>query len=269
MRFEPERSNIMNTEQNHVPQDMEKLKEITKWTRKYAQNRTLTAFVLMVMICLFGMFVAALVGFPLAFAVAGFWKGNMVLGCAGIAVLAAVLAAIFICEFILIRKFGGKNRGLIDQKIDHWIYGHEGSASMPAPISTKKMKCLDIFVGIVYMVCLLGSMELAMLGYIPIKYLLPLMALFVVPFNVYLYFMQRPRLGPFLLICPFLYTIHAISIIAGLPFFFTGTFAVPLNMFLPIIYTFLTYMIAHLYSRYALKRLKGLTHLEGEAANGD
>jgi len=62
----------MNTEQNHVPQDMEKLKEIPKWTRKYAQNRTLTILVLIVMTTLFGMFVAVLVGFPLALAVAGF-----------------------------------------------------------------------------------------------------------------------------------------------------------------------------------------------------
>ncbi len=140
---------------------------------------------------------------------------------------------------------------------------------MPQPKLSKKMKCLDIFVGIVYMVCLLGSMELAMLGYIPVKYLLPLMALFVVPFNVYIYFMQRPRLGPVLLICPILYAIHAILIIAGVPIFFTGTYAVPLNMLLPFIYNFLAYIIGHLYSRYALKKLKGLTHLEGEAANGD
>jgi len=119
------------------------------------------------------------------------------------------------------------------------------------------------------MVCLLGSMQLAILGYIPVKYLLPLMALFVVPFNVYLYFMQRPRLGPILLICPLLYTIHAILILAGVPIFFTGIFAVPLNMLLPLIYTLLTYMIGHIYSRYALKKLKALTHLEGDTVNGD
>ncbi len=140
---------------------------------------------------------------------------------------------------------------------------------MPQPKLSKKMKCLDIFVGIVYMVCLLGSMELAMLGYIPVKYLLPLIALFVFPFNVYLYFIQRPRLGPVLLICPILYTIHAILIIAGVPIFFTGTFAVPLNMFLPIIYNLLAYVIGHIYSRYALKKLQSLTHLEGDTANGD
>ena len=261
----------MNSKQYNKSQDQntEKLKEIPKWTRKYAQNRTLTILVLTVMITLFGMFVAALIGFPLALAVTGFWKGKMVLGCIGTAVLVAGLVAIVKFYIFIFAKFGGKNKGLIDQIIDRWIYGQEGFASMPMPEITKKKKCIDIFVGIVYMVCLLGSMNFAMIGYIPVKYLLPLMALFVVPLNVYLYFMQRPRLGPILLICPILYTIHAILIIAGVPIFFTGIFAVPLNMFLPIIYTFLTYMIGHLYSRYALKKLKGITHLEGGAANGD
>jgi hypothetical protein len=259
----------MNAQQNQVPQNEEKLKEIPKWTRRYAQNRTLTILVLTVMAGLFGMFVAALVAFPLVLAFAGFRKGNMILGCVGITVLVAVLAAIVKFYIFIFAKFGGKNKGLLDQIIDRWIYGREGTASIPMPEATKKRKWSEILTAIVYMVCLLGSMELAMLGYIPVKYLLPLMALFVVPFNVYLYLIQRPRLGPVLLLCPILYTIHAILIIAGVPIYFTGNYAVPLNMFLPVIYTSFTYMIGHLYSRYALKKLKGLTHLEGDTANGD
>ena len=141
---------------------------------------------------------------------------------------------------------------------------------MPQPKLSKKMKCLDIVVAIVYMILFIGSMNLAMGGHIPVKYLQPLMVLFIVPFLVFQYFMQRPRLGPVLLIFPILYAIHAILILAGVPIFFTGTFGVPLNMGLPIlVYTFFAYMIGHVYSRYALKKLKGLTHLEGEAANGD
>ena len=258
----------MSTQKNQVPQNAEKLKEIPKWTRKYAQNRTLTILVLMVMTMLFGMFVAFLVGFLLALVFAGFSKGNVVLGCVGIAVLVAVLAAIVKFYIFMFAKFGGKNKGLLDKIIDRWIYGREGFTSMPQPKLSKRKKWLDIFVGIVYMVCLIGSMELGMTGYIPVKYLLPFMALFVVPFGVYQYYVLWPRLGPVLLICPILYTIHAILIIAGVPIYFTGIFAVPLNMLLPLIYTLLTYMIGHLYSRYALKKLKGITHLEKEVANG-
>jgi hypothetical protein len=255
--------------ENHTPGNPDKLKEIPKWTRRYAQNRTLTILVLMLMITLFSMFIAVLVAFLLALAFGGFRKGNIILGCIGIAVLIAVLAAIVKFYIFMFAKFGGKNKGLLDQIVDRWIYGREGTASMPMPKAAKKTKWSEILASIVYMVCLLGSMELGMLGYIPVKYFIPLTALFVVPFNVYLYFIQRPRLGPVLLLCPILYAVHSLLIIAGVPIYFTGNYAVPLNLFVPLIYTFLTYIIGHLYSRYALKKLKGLTHLEGDTVNGD
>jgi len=92
-------------------------------------------------------------------------------------------------------------------------------------------------------------------------------ALYFVPFLVFQYFLKRPRVGPLVLICPILYTIHALLIVAGVPIFFTGNWGI-WNMFLPVFgYTFLTYVICHVYSRYALKKLKGLTHLEGEEGN--
>ena len=252
----------MNAQQDQVTEGMEKLKEIPKWTRRYAQNRTLTILVLMVMTMLFGAFFAALIGFPLILAAAGFRKGNIILGCVGIVVLVAGLVACFKCLLILNRKFGGKNRGLLVRLLDQRIYGKEGTVSTPQPKLSKTKKCLDIFVGIVSIVCFLGSMELAMIGYLPVKYLLPFMALFVVPLGLYQYFTLWPRLGPVLLIYPILYAIHAILIIAGLPIFFTGIFAVPLNMLVPITYNLLAYVIGHLYSRYALKKLKTTAHLQ-------
>lgn len=251
----------MNTQQNQVPQNTEKLKEIPKWTRKYAQNRTLTAFVLMVMICLYSMGI----GVTSYLVARGFIKGHIILASACIVVLAAIL----IFPIIFISKFGGKNRGLIGQKMDQWIYGREGIASMPVPELTKKKKWLDFVGGAVFFVCMLGSMNLSMVGFIAFKYLQPLSVLYVVPFLVFQYFLQRPRVGPLFLICPILYTIHAILIVVGVPIFFTGYLRF-WNMFIPLVgYMFLTYVIAHLYSRYALKKLKGITHLEGEAANGD
>jgi len=268
MKFNPERSTIMDT-QNDMPQNVEKLKEIPKWTRRYAQNRTLTIFVLMLIITLFSMLIALLVAFLLGLSLAGFRKGDIILGCVGIAVLIAVLAAIAKFYLFIFAKFGGKNKGLLDQIVDRWIYGREGTASMPMPEAAKKTKWSEILASIAYMVCILASMNLAMRGYIPNKYFIPLTALFVVPFNIYLYFIQRPRLGPVLLLCPILYAVHAILIIAGVPIYFTGIFAVPLNLLFPLIYTFLTYIIGHFYSRYALKKLKGLTHLEGGTVNGD
>ena len=120
----------MNSEQNNKLQDTEKLKEIPKWTRKYAQNRTLTILVLLAMTCLIGMIITV----PVMCLIVAFQKGSMILAGVGIVVLVPVM--IFYVIFLL--KFGGKNRGLIDQMIDQWIYGREGTASMPKPELTKK-----------------------------------------------------------------------------------------------------------------------------------
>jgi hypothetical protein len=263
----------MNSKQNNKSQDQntEKLKEIPKWTRRYAQNRTLTILVLMVVLMLFSMFFAVVVSLLLVLAAAGFRKGNIILSCVGIGGLVALLAAYFKCLFILIRKFGGKNRGLIDQLIDKRIYGKEGTASVPVPKSSKKKICLEIVSAGIFFICFFGSWYLAIKGYIAYKYLQPVSVLYLVPFVVCgWYFWQSPRMGPIYLLYPILYTIHAILIVAGVPIFFTSETFCIFSICLPSIgYGFLPFIIGHIYSRYALKKLKGLTHLEGEAANGD
>ena len=139
--------------------------------------------------------------------------------------------------------------------------------SMPGPKVMKKNSWLEIVIGVVFFICFFGSWYLSLEGYIASKYLQPVSALYLVPSLVFEYFQKRQWLGPLVLICPILYTLHAILILAGVPIFFTGNLGI-LNMLVPLIgYTFLAYVIGHLYSRYALKKLKGLTHLEGEAAN--
>ncbi|MHC4632171.1 MAG: hypothetical protein ACYS9C_13030, partial [Planctomycetota bacterium] len=132
----------MNNKQNNKSQDKnaEKLKEIPKWTRKYAQNRTLSIPVLMVMGMLLITFIAVLVALPLHLAVAGFRKGNIILGCVGIVFFVAALAAVLTFLIIFILKFCRKDSGLIEQKIEQWIYGKEGTVSMPSMPGSKITK---------------------------------------------------------------------------------------------------------------------------------
>jgi len=269
--YGPERSHIMNIKQNQIPSYRERLREIPKWTRKYAQNRTLTILVLIIMTTLLGMFVAFLVGFPLALAVAAFRKGNIILGCVGIAVLVAVLAALVKFYIFIFAKFGGKNKGLLDQIIDDWIYGREGIASIPMPEATKRNKWLEITIAIVWGCLFMGTMYLGMVDLIPAKYLQPVSAFYCVPYMVVSwYFWRSPRIGPVFLLSPILYAIHAVLILAGVPIFFTSSNAAALNMSLPLLgYGFLAFIIGHLYSRYALKKLRGITHLEGDTADED
>jgi hypothetical protein len=252
----------MNGKQDNKSQNqnIEKLKEIPKWTRRYAQNRTLSVFVLIAITALIGGFVAL----PISLLIAAIMGGNMLVT----GICAALFAAVSLILIIFALKFGGKYRGLLDQKIDQWIYGKEGYASLPASKSAKR-KWLDVVSGVVISICIIGSTHLAVEGYFAFKYLQPVSAIYLVPFLIVQYFLQQPRHGLFLLICPALYTIHAVLIVAGVPIYLKGDWGV-LNMFLPLLgYTFLAYIIAHIYSRHALKKLKGITHLEGDTANGD
>ncbi|MHC4737349.1 MAG: hypothetical protein ACYS9Y_00445 [Planctomycetota bacterium] len=261
----------MDNELNTKSQDQntEKLKEIPKWTRKYAQNRTLTILVFMVMLMLFGMFIAVLVGFSLALAVPGFRKGNIILGCVGIAVLVVMLVATVKCIIIFLSTFGGKNRGLIDQLIEQRIYDKEGTVSMPMLKSSKKKICLEIVSGVIFFICFFGSWHLAIKGFIAYKYLQPVSALYIVPFVVSgWYFWKSPRMGPIYLLYPILYAVHAILIVAGVPIFFTTENFCIFSICLPMFgYGFLPFIIGHIYSRYALKKLKTATHLQ-ENNNG-
>ena len=193
----------------------------------------------------------------------------MVLGWVGIAFFVTALAAVLIFLVIFILKFCRKNSGLIEQRVEQWIYGKEGTVSMPEPKLIKENIWLKIVFSVVFFICFFGSWYLSVKGYIAPKYLQPVSALFIVPMDVFYYFQRRRWLGLLLLISPILYTIHAILIVVGVPIFFTGNLCI-LSIVLPLIgYSFLAHMLGHVYSRYALKKLKSAAHLEGDTANGD
>ncbi len=244
----------MNTQQNQVPEDMEKLKEIPKWTRKYAQNRTIPVLIGMVIfLCLFGG-----IGGSSYFGGHAYQAGNMVLFWFCVFVMAVSMICLF---FFSVPKWGGK----FIVRISKRLYGREGDVLITAPNATKKQWVVYI-VGLLFGSCVLGNVFLGSMGYLKIEYMQPISAVYVVPFLVFLYFWQRPMKGPIALLWPILYTIHALLIVTGVPILFTGD-NVRWNMMLPLFgYGFLTHVIGHLYSRYALKKLKTTAQL-GEKTN--
>ena len=75
-------------------------------------------------------------------------------------------------------------------------------------------------------------------------------------------------MGPIFLLQPVLYAIHAILILAGVPLFFTGSIGPSLNLALPyIVYGLVPFIVGHIYSRYALKKLKDVTHIQERAGD--
>jgi hypothetical protein len=248
----------MYTQQNQEPEDMEKLKEIPKWTRKYAQNRTIPVLItLAINLCLF-----AGIAIPSYFSGNAYLAGNMVLFWIFIFVMAvSMISLVFFC----VPKWGGK----FIERISRRLYNREGNVLISVPETIKNKQWVGYVVAIVFGSCVFISVILGLLGYLSIKYMQPVSALYVVPFLVFLYLWQRPIISPLVLLWPILYAIHAILVVAGVPIQFDRPW-IFLNMLMPIAgYGILCGLIGHVYSRYALKKLKGITHLDGETANGD
>jgi hypothetical protein len=237
--------------QNHTPQNTEKLKEIPRWTRKYAQNRTIPVLIaLAINLCLF-----AGIAIPSYFGGKAYKSGNFVLFWICILVLAvAMISLVFFC----VPKWGGKFIARISRR----LYNREGDVLIAVPETIKKKQWVGYVVAMVFGSCVLMSVILGLLGYLPIKYMQPVSALYVVPFLVFLHLWQRPIIGPLALLWPILYAIHAILVVAGVPIQFGGPL-VFLNMLIPIAgYGILCCLISHVYSRYALKKLKAAAHLQ-------
>ena len=247
----------MDTEQNQMQQDMKRLKEIPKWTRKYAQNRTLTNLISLIIFLFIFMGIAG----SSRFAGMAFMTGHIVFFCI---CMVALFVSLVCLTIFSIPAFGGVK---IWKWIDQRIYGQEGTASIPEPKLMKKKKWVGYIVGLIFASCVIGSVFLGEKYNFPLKYMQPISALYVVPFLVFLYFWQRPKVSAVSLLWPILYAIHAILIVSGVPIVFTGNW-VGWNMFLPTFgYGFLTFVIGHVYSRYVLKKLKIAANLQ-ENNNG-
>jgi hypothetical protein len=237
--------------QNYTPDNSDKLKDIPKWTRRYAQNRTIPFLIfLMINLCLF-----AGIAIPSYFGGIAYRNGNVVL--LGISIF--MLTISMICVIIIsVPKWGSK----IIERITQRAYAGEGLISISVPESIKKKKWVGYVVAMIFGSCVFTSVILGLLGYLPIKYMQPISALYVVPFLVFLYLWQRPIISPLALLWPILYSIHAILVVADVPIQF-GEPWIFLNMLIPIAgYGILCGLIGHIYSRYALKKLKTAAHLQ-------
>jgi hypothetical protein len=110
-----------------------------------------------------------------------------------------------------------------------------------------------------FFVCILATAVLGFLDVFPEKYMQPVSAIYLVPFLVILWLLMRPMVGPIALLWPALYTLHAVLILIGVPILFTGPWD-PLNMLIPTVgYGLIASLIAHIYSRIMLRRLRCMT----------
>ena len=229
-----------------LPQDP---REISKWARVYAQNRSLGLVVSMVIFLV----LCAAIGGPSILAGVAYRSGNMLLFWASIAVLFPVLGVLI---YVSVPRWGGK----LQQRLVQHLYAKEGNvAFLP---SGERAKVWGPVLAACFGGCVVASVMLDFAFSIPSKYMQPISALYVVPFLVGLWFLMRPMAGCAALLWPLLYAVHAILILASVPILFTGRWD-GLNMLVPIAgYGMLSGLVGHLYSRVALRRLKRLAQAD-------
>ena len=218
------------------------LRPITKLARKYAQNRSLPRLVMSLVSMLF--FIPWLSSiYLLKYGDAtGFWLG--------VTLFALTFAG------VLYLKYSGTLYSLSDH-VARRLYGEEGQAgpSLAEALTgywPKRIEWISglAIVGFIFFVKTNGIT-------IPEPYFQPVTALLAIPLWVMSTLAYRSRFGLLPLLWPLFYAVHAVAVLLGAPILFSGPLANAFNVAVPVvIYLLLTLLIAHLYSRSALKKLR-------------
>lgn len=219
-------------------------RKVEKWTRAYAQNRSLGMVVFMVIFV--GLY-SMMAGFPILAILA--YRSEQWLPF-GICIL-MIVVALGATLYLSVPRWGGK----LIERIGDRLYAKEGTVRL-APPQTHARKQIAWLLAMAFGACLLGSIALSGWYQIPEKYMQPISAVYCIPFLVGLWFLQRPASSPIMLLWPALYGLHAILIVAGVPIVFVGRLS-SLNMLIPVVgYGMVVGLIGHAYSRFALRRLR-------------
>jgi hypothetical protein len=234
------------------PETSNDVQKIGKWSRTYAQNRSL-GFVVFLVIYLI---LTAAIGLPSYFGGWAYREGQWTIFWVCIAILIAATVALV---YFSMPWWGGR----LMERITSRLYADEGMAQLAPQCSRGRRWVGALLVG-TFMLCIFASVVLGFLGVIPHQYMQPVSAIYMVPFLVGLWLLMRPAIGPILFLWPALYALHAVLMLAGAPIRFVGPWD-GLNMLIPTVgYGLVTGLIAHLYSRLALRKLR---HIAGGAAD--
>lgn len=225
------------------------VRDIPLWVRRYAQNRSVP---MLLSLCVFAVLFAGISGF--SYLAGSAYRARQYGQFAWL--LAVDLIFVVADVYVSVPRFGGRWVAQFCERLGT----QEGRVEL---LSARPRRALR-WIGIVFVLCVLGSVIGGNSGLISPHLMQPVTALYVVPFLTVVVLLQRPRSSYLWLIWPALYTAHAISLLAGAPAF-TGHWDA-LNCLLPTFgYGLLTAIIAQIYSSYALSRLKRLAKVDGPA----
>lgn len=218
---------------------------IARWAERYARSRTVPFLVQWVFIVL----LVAVLGALSQGALSAYRAHRPVLQWVCTLAVGAMTLALM---WFSISRWGREQIWRISQ----WVYGKEGYATYSAgdrSAEARRMRWLTVL-GVGLAVYHLVGAVLVGLRQMPLPYLQPYSAGYMVPFLGIMIVFQR--LGFWAWLWPALYAVHALAVLAGVNLPFHGTWEF-LSIIIPIFGYGLVAMVAgHIYSRYALYRLK-------------
>ena len=227
----------MNVEKNQEPQEMEKLKEIPKWTQKYAESRTVPLIIFsIVFLALFGM---------VSLSVYCFLKSKFI--------LATTMMALYGAGFIYFV--------ITSDRHEARYFTKTGIPQSQSVQQIRKFLPLPLILFVVI------SVIMEQRGVFPHHLSVPISAVYICPLLIFANW--RWAKGSFIgYLWAGLYGGWAIAILFKVPFLTFSEGGVRLmnpgdEMYLAVPVTgLITGLAAYIYSRYALKKLKTTAHLQ-------
>jgi hypothetical protein len=230
-----------------APGAPERVREIPKWVRRYAHNRTLPVLVNM------GLFLisCAVIAGSSTLANRELQAGHKAAAFAfGAVSLAASALWVWLVATRRLERLGGT--------LSSRLYGAEGTAVAAAKPCVRSRA--DLVVPIAFGLCVALSVAAGFAFETAFRYIVPIMATYMVPFLLYIWARQGGMVAPFMLLWPGLLVIHAVLAFAGVHPFSGEPNAV--NMLVPTVgYGAIAALASHVYSRVALSRLRSLARV--------
>jgi len=223
-------------------------RQIAKWAERYARSRTIPFLVQWVFILLIVVVLGALSQGALTA-----WRHEQA-GVQWACVVAIAVVTLGLLWFSVAR-WGQQQIWRISQ----WVYGKEGYAAYrgagAAAGAAKRMRWVPAAAALLALYHLVGAV-LAGLHMLPMKLLLPFSAPCMILFLGVMIVSQR--LGFWAWLWPVLYGLHAVLLAAGAPLPFVERWEFVHIIVAVFGWGALSMVVGHLYSRYALRRLKKL-----------
>lgn len=231
---------------------------IVQWARRYAKSRTISFLVQWVFIV--GMVVV--IGVTAALTNMAYQSGNDVLVYVSVAFMGLMILAL---TWFSLSPWGGD----LVFRITQWLYGEEGYVTYSeesGEAAPGRAWLLTALGGGLVIYHLVGAL-LVSLNYLSLHHLQPFSALYMAPFLIYM--IRAQGLGFWAWFWPLLYGLHAVLLLAGAPIRLTGQWTI-LNMIVPVFgYGLVAIIVGHVYSRYALRKLRRLARSGLDKASSD